>query len=179
MNIKDNVQRYGTASRALHWGMALLLLWQFLSATLRVVAEDTAVEQFFWSTHKPLGFLLLILAGLRLLWALSNLARRPPSVSAMATLGHLGLYALLIAVPSLALLRQYGSGRAFEPFGLPLFAGFEGEKIAWMVEPGNLLHGWLGWLMLAMIIGHIVMVRIHRRSASQEDVLPRMLGSKG
>ncbi|MFQ3789984.1 hypothetical protein [Halomonas sp. A29] len=30
------------------------------------------------------------------------------------------------------LLRQYGSGRAFEHFDIPLMAGFEGE-VAWMV----------------------------------------------
>ncbi|KAA1174443.1 cytochrome b [Marinobacter salinexigens] len=176
MSLKDNSQRYGSISRLLHWGMALLLLWQFLSAIFRVVAEDTAIEQFFWSVHKPLGFLLLILAAIRLIWALANSARRPASLNKLATLGHLGLYALLIVVPALALLRQYGSGRAFDPFGIPLFAGFE-EKIGWMIEPGNLLHGWLGWLLLAMIVGHIVMVKVHRRSPSHEDVLPRMLGN--
>ena len=177
MMMKDNAERYGGVSRLLHWGMALLLLWQFLSAALRVLAEDTAIEQFFWSTHKPLGFVLIVLAALRLLWALVNRARRPATLSRMASLGHAGLYVLLLAVPGLALLRQYGSGRAFEPFSLPLFAGFEGEKIGWMIEPANLLHGWLGWLMLLMIVGHVVMVKVHRRSPTHQDVLPRMLGN--
>ena len=105
-----------------------------------------------------------------------NLSRRPPSINLAAKLGHAGLYGLLLLIPALALLRQYGSGRAFEPFGLPLMSGFDGDKIAWMVEPGNLLHGVLGWVLLAMIVGHIGMVLLHRKQSGQINVLPRMWG---
>ncbi|WP_165857033.1 cytochrome b [Marinobacter sp. JSM 1782161] len=175
MSIRDNAERYGQVSRWLHWGMALLILWQFLSATAHALLSDTPVEEFLWATHKPLGFLLLILVVIRALWALSNLSSRPASINALAKLGHVGLYGLLFVVPALALLRQYGSGRAFDPFGIPLFAGFEGDEIAWMVEPGNWLHSWLGWLMLVTIVGHIAMVIHHRRRPDQIDVLPRMV----
>ncbi|MDX5503091.1 MAG: cytochrome b/b6 domain-containing protein, partial [Halomonas sp.] len=72
----------------------------------------------------------------------------------------------------LALLRQYGSGRTFEPFGIPLMPGFEGE-IEWMVAPGSLFHGVLGWVLLALIVGHVAMVMWHRRQG--QDVLGRML----
>ncbi|UJJ33257.1 cytochrome b [Halopseudomonas maritima] len=173
MSVKDSAARYGVVSRVLHWGMALLLLWQFLSAGARLLLEDTPIEAFFWSTHKPLGFLLFALIWLRLVWALANRQRRPASVGLPATLGHLGLYALLIAVPGLALLRQYGSGRAFEPFGLPLMAGFDG-KTEWMISLGNALHSWLGWTLLALIVGHAFMALLHRHSAGHTDVLPRM-----
>ena len=78
MPIQDSNDRYGTVSRVLHWGMALLLVWQFLSAGAHALLSDTAVEEFFWGTHKPLGFLLFVLIILRALWALINLSRRPP-----------------------------------------------------------------------------------------------------
>lgn len=179
MATRDTFERYGSVSRVFHWGMAVLVLWQFLTAGARVLAEDTAFESFMWSTHKPLGLLLIVLIVIRAVWALTNLANRPSSVNRLATMGHLALYGLLFTIPALALLRQYGSGRSFEPFGIPLFSGFEGDKIEWMMAPANLLHSWLGWLMLVMIIGHIVMVRVHRKSANHEDVLPRMLGGGG
>lgn len=174
MSISDSNERYGQVSRILHWGMALLLLWQFISAGTHVLLEDTFIEAFFWSTHEPLGFLLFFLAFVRVIWALANTSRRPPSMSIAATLGHLALYGGLVLTPSLALLRQYGAGRAFEPFGIPVFSGFEDGEIVWMVELGSLLHSWLGWVLLAMIVGHMSMVFWHKSRPTQTDVLPRM-----
>lgn len=169
----DNHQRYGAVSRLLHWGMALLLLWQFSTALARVLLEDTAIESFMWNSHKATGVLLLTLIVLRIIWALLNLSRRPSSISLMAKLGHLTLYGLMLAIPTLALLRQYGSGRTFEVFGLPLFAGFEGRMES-LMAPANLLHGSLGWVLLALTIGHIVMSFWHRRKGGAKDVMPRM-----
>lgn len=174
MTLSDSADRYGVVSRTLHWGMALLILWQFLSAGAHLLLEDTAIEAFFWSSHKPLGLLLFALISIRIVWAVGNLSRRPQSVSSAALAGHLGLYSLLVIVPGLALARQYGSGKPFEPFGIPVFSGFEGEEIQWMVAPGNILHSWLGWLLLAMIVGHIFKVGRHRHGSSHTDVLPRM-----
>ena len=168
----DNATRYGTVSRFFHLGMAVLLLWQFLSAASHYFFEDTAIEAFFWPTHKAMGVLLLTLVVLRLLWALVNLSRRPPAINLLSKLGHIALYLLVLTVPILALIRQYGSGRAFEPFGIPLFAGFEGEKIQWMLDLGSDLHGELGWVLLLLIVGHMLMAWRHRNT--DKDVMPRM-----
>ncbi|WP_376692942.1 cytochrome b [Wenzhouxiangella sp. EGI_FJ10409] len=172
--IRDNQDTYGRVSRFLHWGMALLLAWQFLSAGAHLLLDDTAVEAFFWPTHKPLGFALFALMILRAAWALIHLRVRPPSVNRLASAGHVALYLLVLLVPALALLRQYGSGRAFEPFGIALMPGFEGERIDWMMAPGNLLHSWLGWLLLVLIVGHVFMAFWHRRRPDRPDVLERM-----
>ena len=174
MSVLDNAQRYGAISRFLHWGVAVLLLWQFLSAATHALLEDSWLDELMWATHKPLGFLLLIIIALRLVWALLNVPRRPAAVSRLAALGHRALYALMIVIPVLALIRQYGSGRAFSPFGIPLMDGFDSEKIEWMVGLGNLLHGELAWLLLAFTLGHIVMAFWHRIRKSHEDVLARM-----
>ncbi|WP_338066158.1 cytochrome b [Billgrantia endophytica] len=165
---------YGRFSRYLHWGMAALLAWQFATTGARVLAADSALDEFLWSTHRSMGALLLLLVVIRVLWALVDRANRPPAVSRAATLGHLALYALMVIVPSLALLRQFGSGRAFSPFGIPLMSGFEGESIEWMTAAGSLFHGVLGWTLLALIVGHIGMVLWHRRAGDQ-DVLGRMV----
>ena len=55
----------------------------------------------------------MLLVLLRGAWALMNAWRRPPSVGTLAHLGHLELYGLMVALPFLGLLRQYGSARAF------------------------------------------------------------------
>ncbi|GAA4360249.1 cytochrome b [Kangiella marina] len=176
MALKDTKARYGQVSRLLHWGIALLIIWQFLSAAAHFFFDETAIEAFFWPTHKPVGVLILLLMSVRVVWALVNMANRPSAVSLISRLGHFTLYAFLLAIPTVALLRQYGSGRSFEPFGIPLFSGFEGEKIQWMIDLGSLLHSTLGWILLAFIIGHIGMVFWHKYSTKGENVLPRMWG---
>jgi len=178
MGIKDNKHSYGQVSRILHWGMALLLLWQFLSAASHFFFDDTAIEAFFWPTHKPMGFLLFVLIIIRIIWALMNVSRRPPSINWFARLGHITLYILMLAIPSLGLLRQYGSGRSFEVFGITIFSGFESEKIQWTLDLGGLLHGELGWLLLALTIGHVIMSYWHKRTGSNKNVMPRMWGKE-
>ncbi|RZO83716.1 MAG: cytochrome b [Oceanococcus sp.] len=172
----DSSTRYGTLTRILHWSMAVLFAIQFTSAMAHYGFEDSAFEALFWPWHKPLGFVLLVLAALRLAWALAQRTQRPPSVSLAARLGHIALYLLMISIPALALIRQYGSGRSFEPFGLPLMGGFDGAKIDWMVDLGSLLHGELGWLLFVLVCGHALMVLIHRMQGAQHDVWPRMWG---
>lgn len=174
MSLKDTPARYGTVTRILHWGMALVLSWQLASVVARVALADSAVDDFLWSTHRQVGFLLFALIALRIVWALINLKNRPVAVSGLAKLGHFVLYALMFIVPALALLRQYGSGRVFEPFGIPVFSGFDGS-ISWMITPASNFHGLLGWTMFVLIVGHIAMAFVHRRSKTKPDVLPRIL----
>ena len=99
-------------------------------------------------------------------------ARLPTSVA--AKLGHLTLYALMLAIPVIGMIRQYGNGRGpLKVFGIQVMQGSP-EKIEWMANLGNMVHGNLGWLMFALAAGHIVMVAVHR--AQGRDVLSRMLG---
>jgi cytochrome b561 len=86
--------------------------------------------------------------------------------------GHLLIYALMVVVPGLALLRQYGSGKPFTPYGIPLMPGRD-DKVAWMVAPGDLLHHWLAFTLLVVLVGHVVMAFLHRK-LRKEDVLSRM-----
>lgn len=161
----DHETGYGRVTRTLHWLMAAMLAWQFTSAILHWAAEDTPIEGFFWSSHTTLGFFLLLLACARGIWGLANLHRRPARLAGpwgrAAGLGHLVLYLLMIIVPSLALARAYGRGRGFSVLGVQVFEP-RGTEISALVQAGNALHGWLGWLLLALVAGHIVMAFAHR-----------------
>lgn len=171
----DSAIRYGTVSRWFHWGMALCFVGVFAAALVHHFLEDSALDGRLWPLHRPLGALLLLLVLLRAAWALRHANRRPPHVSRAARVGHLALYALMAVVPFIGLLRQYGSGRAFAPFGMSLMPGRADDKIDWMVHLGGLLHGELGWVLLAGVAGHIAMTVWHRRHGAG-DVLPRMIG---
>lgn len=176
--LRDSPERYGTVSRILHWGMAALLAWQFAGMALRMILGRVPLMAFWVGTHVSVGTLLLLLVLLRAAWALAQRRRRPqyPAGPAgrLAGAGHLLLYALMIAIPALALLRQFGSGRGVTLFGIEVQrAG--GEPVPWMTAPANLLHGNLAWLLLALIVGHVLMALIHRY-LWKDDTLARMTG---
>ncbi len=160
----DTPERYGVVTRALHWLMAMLFVWQFASALFRLLARGSAADQFFWSTHASVGFTLWVLALLRGLWGMVGLRNRPAHDGSLlglaAALGHVGLYVLMIVVPSLAILRSMGNGRGLVVFGTRLVET-GGEPSLWMTAPGNLAHALLGWALMLMILGHIAMVLVH------------------
>lgn len=171
--LADSRFGYGLVSRTLHWTMALLFVWQFVTVFLSAVAEDTGIERFFWGTHYSVGFTLWVLVLLRGAWGLSQLKHRPPHegpplLQRAATLGHLALYLLMVIVPSLAILRAAGNGRGLSVYGIQLVAP-GGEANPALTAPANLLHGFLGWTLFVLIAGHIAMALWHglvRRDAT-------------
>ena len=161
----DSPLRYGRISRWLHWGMALLFAWQFVGMGLRLALGKTPLVSFFVGSHASVGLLLLVLVLLRGAWGLTQRPRRPAHgggwLGRAAALGHGALYLLMCVVPLLALVRAYGSGRAFLWFNtVPLFAA--GPKNEALMAPANAAHGLLAWVLLALVAGHVAMVLLHR-----------------
>ena len=141
--------------------------------TLACSAAMRRVARRHWKKSAVL-FVLLLLRGL---WGLYNLRRRPSHqpglVGLLAVLGHLALYGLMLVVPLIGLMRQYGSGRPFAPFGVPLMG--PSDPIPWMMAPANAAHGLLAWVLLALIAGHVLMVVVHR-FVWRDEIAQRMIG---
>ncbi len=174
----DTPERYGLVTRLLHWGMALILLWQFTGMILRMILGRTPLMAFWVGSHQSVGTVLLGLILLRLGWAWANRGRRPAHdrtpIGWAALIGQRVMYALLLIVPSLALLRAVGAGRGFAFFGHQVVER-TGQRIGWMADPADLLHSKLAWLLLALIAGHVAMAMVHR-FAWRDRVLARMVG---
>lgn len=174
----DSKERYGHISRLLHWLMAAMIIWQFTGMILRLILGRQPLVAFFVKWHPIVGSMLLVLIVLRVIWFYINRHQRPSPgdglAGRLARLGHGALYLLMLLIPSLGLLRLYGSGRGFSPFGIEIFAA-TGREIQWTIDLADRLHGEFAWTLLALILGHIIMVIVHEKRWS-DGTLARMAG---
>lgn len=167
---------YDPISRLFHWLTVLGFTGIIATIVLWTVYEDQEWAGSLYGIHKSIGFITLVVIVLRILWALSKRSRRPAADSKAAAAGHHALYLLMLAVPVTAMIRQYGGGRGpLKVFGIEVMQGSP-EKIEWMSQVGNIVHGNLGWLAFALVAGHILMVVVHKIQG--RDVLPRMMGGR-
>ena len=101
-------------------------------------------------------------------------AKNRPHGTLPVKLGHAAIYALMIAVPAIALIRQAGSTRGdLVVFGMTIMQKAP-VQVDWMTNLGNALHGKLGFLLFALAAGHIVMAVVHQ--AKGEKIINRMIG---
>lgn len=179
--LRDTPQLYGIVTRILHWGMAALILWQFLGMGLRLIYGRQDWLAPFVGSHAPVGTLLFVLILLRVIWALANRHNRPPHgdglVGKAAAIGHGLLYLLMLAISSLGLLRAWGSDRPFAPFGIPVFSA-KTPEVEWTGALAGAWHGEMAWTLLALIAGHVVMVGVHQ-AMWRDGTLARMVGRRG
>lgn len=171
--MSDTATRYGFVSRFFHWIMALGFAWMLFTAISRFIDKDSALTKAIFYYHTQVGFTILWMAVLRILWGISQSKNRPKN-DALVKAGHGVMYLLMLVVPALALGRAFGSDRGFSYFGITIFEPI-GVKTEWLVNLGNALHGNLGWFFFLIIIGHIVMAIKHKLAGPEHNVLPRML----
>lgn len=180
LELRDTPARYGRITRLLHWSIAALILWQFLGMGLKLALGRGPVSGFFVGLHQPVGTALFVLVVARVLWALANRRNRPAHGGGLlglaARLGHLALYVLMLAVPSLALLRAWGSERAFAPYGFEIFPA-RAAPIEWTQKLAGALHGELAWLLGLLVLGHVVMAGLHE-AMWRDGTLARMAGGR-
>ena len=158
--LRNTQDTYGSVSRALHWLMALLIIGMLLGGfVMGEFGRDNPLRPLLYSLHKSTGSLLLVLIGVRLLWAWLNQKPRPLGDKALpnqvARLVHIALYLLMIGLPlsGYLLVASGTSSKAFEFFGL--FALPKVTPNDWLHETAEELHGDLPWFAVALIGLHI------------------------
>lgn len=165
----DNESYYGTISRFFHWSMALLFLFMLFTVTAPKFNEEYVSLLDY---HKSIGFTIIVLCIIRLFWALKNFHKRPKS-HYIAHIGHGLLYALMLWIPIVAILRQYGGARrALDIFGVQVIPTAT-ERIDWMVKIAD-LHGEAGWILFVVAAGHIGAAIFHQIKG--EKIINRMIG---
>lgn len=171
----DSKERYGGITRLFHWGMGLLIIWQFMKFLDRINDGEHWIGENLASWHISIGSVLLVLIVLRIIWAATQKNNRPPQDPATALLvkaGHGLLYLGMLLLPITGVMIMVGNGYGWDPFGIELVAGSDNE-IGWMATLGS-VHSLIAWSLLILVIGHVGIALLHH-FVKKDGVLRRML----
>ncbi|QNI04473.1 cytochrome b [Halomonas sp. SH5A2] len=167
MALEDSRERYGAVSRLLHWVTALLVTPQLVSTYMNSWQPGNAFSQVFQPWHATIGFGILGLLMLRVVWLLVQLSNRPPHQGKAVLIGHVSIYLLLLATPLSGILQGYG---------IRLFDRLVSKGIDTpFTDISQALHGPLAYILTVLVLGHIFMVLLHH-GVHQDGTLNRMVG---
>ncbi|MET0290133.1 MAG: cytochrome b [Pseudoxanthomonas sp.] len=181
MTLKNPSDRWGAVSQSLHWLIVLLIFTLCVVGLL--MGDLPRTPKYFWvyTAHKSVGITVLALVILRLVWRLAAGAPRPvPNTPgwqhAIATVTHVLLYGIMLAMPLSGWLYDSASGlRPFKFFGLfnmpKLTAPDDGLR-----HLSHTVHEWGLYVLIALVLMHAGAALYHHvflRDATLARMLPR------
>ncbi|GAA0781992.1 cytochrome b [Roseibium denhamense] len=186
--LRNTSSGYGRIAIFFHWTMALLIVGMLAFGLYldQLPQSDPNLFQLY-QLHKSVGFVVLALALMRIIWRFANPSPKLPTGMASwermaAHLGHIGLYALIFALPITGWFMVSAS-----PWGIPTVV-FNVLPIPHLPVPEALgtkeeaeglfkvLHKYGAYLMIALIVTHIAAALKHHFIA-RDDTLKRMVST--
>lgn len=173
--IKNTVDSYGLISKVLHWVMAVLIIGMLICG---FVMENLEIKSVFY-IHKTIGFLILILAIIRLLWKVSNIVPRyPETMPKIMLMGanamHYTLYILMILMPLSAFMASNYAGKPVSFLfiaDMPLLFEYKNLELAKkLIE----IHSLLAIILIITVAFHVVAAIMHH-FVLKDNILKRML----
>ena len=166
---------YDRVARSLHWLVAALIVAAF-GLGLLVDTFPSSWEYGIVNAHKLIGVAILCLVVLRLAWRAGH---QPPTpeptgwlLERTASLGHVLLYCLMVAVPVIGLAFAVWSGQGIS-FGLfsivPVMA--ENEAVAHQIGE---IHELAAYALIGLAGLH-ALAGLWHHFVRKDDVLRRML----
>jgi cytochrome b561 len=177
----NSAQRYGLAAMLLHWGMAILLAVLLALGWFMVSQPDAGYDRekiTLILVHKSVGMFALGIALARIAWrAASPLpalgADLPAWRQVAARVVHLGLYALMLALPVTGWLMSSAGGYPVPVFGwfnVPDLIGPNERLFAALIT----LHRWLADA-LVVLVGLHAGAALEHHFVRHDGTLGRML----
>jgi cytochrome b561 len=178
-------RRYGGVAMVFHWLLAAAVIFMLvLGLAMHEMTPDDrflGLDQFgAYQLHKSIGFTILILAALRLIWRWFNPAPTLPDTLKRwelwaAKITHVALYLLLIAMPIVGWVMVSAS-----PWQIPtfLYGVIELPHLTGPSEPLEAaminLHAVMAFVFIGLIVLHIAAALKHH-FILKDDTLKRML----
>jgi cytochrome b561 len=187
MTWKNTADCWGPVSQLLHWLIVLLVL--VLAIVGLTMGELPKTPKYFWvyTLHKSVGITVLALVLARIGWRLyagapGPVAGTPTWQARIASLTHMLLYALLLAMPLSGWLYDSASGlRPFRWFGLMLVPKLSAPNEG-LSELANDAHELLFWVLVALVALHAAAAFYHhlfQHDATLSRMLPGRRARRG
>ena len=171
--IKNTNESYGSVTKFLHWFMAMAIIF--------LLAVGYFLEELqLYKLHKALGFVILILAVIRLCWRFMNPVpgydKDMPKLMVFAGhMGHYFLYALMIAMPLSAFIASNAAMKwpvsFIFLFDMPFLWEEKNVGLAkFMME----IHSILAIIFIVIISAHVLAAFYHH-FIRKDNILTRML----
>ncbi len=178
--LKNTRDDWGSISKSLHWLVVVLVLvmaWLGLTMGDLPNGPDKIAT---YALHKSIGLTILGLVVVRVLWRLyagypSPVAGTPAWQARFASLSHLALYVLLLAMPLGGWVLNSASGYPLQWFGLVNLPAITGKDHD-LHELAEDLHEWMFWAMVTLVVLHAAVAFYHHlfvRDATLARMLPR------
>ena len=180
MTFRNTQDSFGLISRALHWIMAISVIFMLALGNRLTELQPDLSTLYLYGLHKSLGILVLSLAVLRLIWHRISPPPRPIGPSSAwstwaARAAHAMIYALLILIPLSGWFASSATGidvMLFDRLVLPPIA-----PVSELWEKrGFAVHGILTKLLFGLILVHILAAM--KREIDGDGTLTRMISGK-
>jgi len=181
LGLRNEVESYGQVSRILHWTTAILFILLFpMGVYTSMIPEDVWYRQGYYVAHKTIGFTLLGLVILRLIWhrfspkpGQDNHLKSWEKKSAHAA--HILLYVLMIGFPISGYVLSTYAGKLSHFFIWDTPMLFDANRE--MLMPFLLTHKVvLPVVFYVVFFAHVAGVIKHRYIDRSVRTLRRMVG---
>lgn len=169
MRTRNSKETYGWITRALHWLVALATVGLFfLALWYRSLDYGHAWYTAAPALHISIGFLLIAVIVLRLIWSFSN--PKPDHVGSnaienrMAVLMHGALHLALIGLVVTGYLYATADGRPADVFGIIEIPALPNAKS---------FKGTIGWVHEYLSYGIIALASLHALAALKHHFIDR------
>lgn len=178
-----NTTTWGGVSKMLHWLIAVLILGQGVFGLVMGDIGSRSTQLQLYGLHKSIGFTILALVVLRLVWRLY--AGAPAAVASMkkwqdvlARIMHAALYVLMFVVPISGWIMSSAAGGYNQSFfGLFEVPSLVAESSA-LRDQASEIHEISFWLLMLLAFIHVAAALYHHLFLN-DATLRRMLPGKG
>jgi len=194
MSLWNTREGWGWPARLLHWSIAAIILFQlgvgfYMVNAIEMTVDGIAARTGLTQTHKSWGFVVFVLALVRVGWRLANRRPEPPAGATplenlLAEGAHLALYALMFALPLSGWLMASSSplndaGGYMPQIRNMVFGLFEmpdpypkGDKA--LSETFGAVHAYAAFGLAVLLAVHVLAALKHQ-VVDRDRVLMRML----